>query len=178
MKSRRPYLCVATRVLSRPQFWSNFLETEHISFELHFSFLRHQNDGWKKREKLKWHEIKNKARILIDFDPLITNSAWFVDLTVISVKNDRQNTAKTIIYILTATISNHFTCDLEFKMSKVFLGFVIILICPSHQLPVITAVEKNVKNSNDVNSKRKHCFLWILTCWSRIRVWFVILTVI
>ena len=160
------------------QFSWNWTYKFRIAFQLSTSSTSDQNDGWKKREKLKWHEIKNKARILIDFDPLITNSAWFVDLTVISVKNDRQNTAKTIIYILTATISNHFTCDLEFKMSKVFLGFVIILICPSHQLPVITAVEKTVKNSNDVNSKRKHCFLWILTCWSRICVWFVILTVI
>ena len=43
---------------------------------------------------------------------------------------------------------------------------------------VETAVEKTLKNSSDVKSITRHGFFKILTCWSRIYPWFLILIVI
>ena len=76
---------------------------------------------------------------------------------------------------VTATVFIRFSWNFVYNICSCLLGMGLHFSNLRHHLPVKMVVEKTVKTGSDVNSKTKCQFLLILTRWTRILAYLVIL---
>ena len=77
---------------------------------------------------------------------------------------------------VTATVFIRFSWNFEYNICSSLLGLGLHFSDLRHHLLVKMAVEKTVKTGSDLNSKTKCWFLLILTRWTRIYAYLLLLT--